>query len=75
MAATQTLDKYRTDKQQAARYLVSQRTYKRWRREGKAPPSILIGNKRYTHEDDDDAHLEALRQEACAANGAKRRST
>ncbi len=73
MDAPQLLEKYRTDKQQAARYHVSPRTYKRWRREGRAPPSILIGNKRYTHEDDDDAHLEALREEARAANGAKRR--
>ena len=72
--ATQSLDNYRTDEEQARKYRVSTRTYKRWRREGKAPPSIIRGNKRYTHVDDDEAHLEALREEAGGGNGAKRRA-
>ena len=72
---TQILDNYLTDAQLATQYKVSTRTLKRWRREGRAPPSILVGNKRHTHEDDAAADVEDKRQEACAANGAKRRST
>ncbi len=74
MATTQILDKYLTDDQLAAQYGVSPRTLKRWRREGKAPPSILIGNKRHTHVDDAVGQLEEKRQEARAVNGAKRRA-
>ena len=74
MATSQILDKYLSDDQLAQEMLVSTRTIKRWRREGKAPPSILIGNKRRTHVDDVAGQLEEQRQEACAANGAKRRA-
>ena len=75
MAVPAILDKYLSDKQLAPQYKVSARTLKRWRREGKAPPSILVGNKRHTHVDDAAADLEDKREEARAANGAKRRST
>ena len=74
MATTQILDKYLSDDQLAAQYGVSARTLKRWRRQGKAPPSIMIGNRRKTHEEDAAADVEAKRQEARAANGAKRRA-
>ena len=40
------LDNYLSDDQLAVQYGVSPRTLKRWRREGRATPSILIGNKR-----------------------------
>ena len=74
MVATQILDNYLTDAQLAEAYDKSPRTIKRWRREGRAPPSIPWGNKRLTHVDDAAAKLEALREEARAANGAKRRA-
>ena len=74
MATSQILDKYLSDDQLAHEMLVSTRTIKRWRREGKAPPSILVGNKRLTHVDDIAAQLEEQRKEARAANGAKRRA-
>ena len=72
--ATQILDNYLTDEQLAPLYHKSVRTLKRWRREGKAPPSIPFGNKRLTHVDDAAALLEDLRQEARAGDGAKRRA-
>ncbi len=75
MDTAEILDKYLSDVQLAQQFHVSMRTLKRWRREGKAPPSILVGNKRHTHEDDAAADIEDKRQGACAANGAKRRST
>ena len=74
MVTTQILDNYLSDDQLAQEFLVSTRTIKRWRREGKAPPSIIIGNKRRTHVDDIVGQLEAQREEARAANGAKRRA-
>ncbi len=74
MDTAQILDNYLSDAQLAQQFHVSTRTLKRWRREGKAPPSILIGNKRRTHVEDVAAQLEAQRQEARAANGAKRRA-
>ena len=74
MATDELLTNYLPDEQLAKAYKKSVRTIKRWRREGKAPPSIPWGNKRLTHVDDANAHLEALRQEARAANGAKRRA-
>ncbi len=74
MATDELLQHYLPDEQLARQFKKSVRTIKRWRREGKAPPSIPWGNKRLTHIDDANAHLEALRQEACAANGAKRRA-
>ena len=74
MATTQILDKYLTDEQLAPLYRKSVRTIKRWRREGKAPPSIPHGNGRLTHVDDAAAFLEDKREEARAANGAKRRA-
>ncbi len=72
VTTTQILDKYLSDEQLAPKYKVSPRTIKRWRREGKAPPSILIGNKRHTHVDDANAQIEALRQ--AALDDAKRRA-
>ena len=74
MSTTQILDNYLSDVQLAQQFHVSMRTLKRWRREGKAPPSILIGNKRHTHVDDAVGQLEEKRQEARAVNGAKRRA-
>ncbi len=74
MVTTQILADYMTDAQLAEAYDKSVRTIKRWRREGKAPPSIPFGNKRLTHIDDAKAKLEAMREEARAANGAKRRA-
>ncbi len=50
------------------------RTIKLWRRQGKAPPSFRHGNQEITHVDDAAAYLETQREEACAANGAKRRA-
>ncbi len=75
MTETQILNDYLTDKQLARQFKIGLRTLKRWRREGKAPPSFKHGNKNITHVDDAAAHLEALREEARAANGAKRRAT
>lgn len=74
MATDEFLKDYLADEQLAKAYKKSVRTIKRWRREGKAPASIPWGNKRLTHVDDANAHLEALREEARAANGAKRRA-
>ncbi len=74
MVATPILDDYLPDEQLASLYRKSVRTLKRWRREGKAPPSIPWGNKWLTHVEDAKAHIEALRQDARAANGAKRRA-
>ncbi len=74
MDSPQILEKYLSDAQLAQQFHVSTRTLKRWRREGKAPPSILIGNKRRTHVDDVAGQLEAQREEARVANGAKRRA-
>lgn len=74
MVTTQILDKYLSDDEAAAQHGVSTRTYKRWRREGKATPSILVGAKRKTHIDDIAAEIEAKRQKALAADGAKRRA-
>ena len=74
MDAPQLLEKYLNDDEAAAQYGVAIRTYKRWRREGKAAPSILVGGKRKTHVDDIAAQLEEQRQAARAANGAKRRA-
>jgi predicted site-specific integrase-resolvase len=74
MVATPILDNYLTDEQLAKAYKKSVRTIKRWRREGRAPPSFRHGNQEITHVDDAAAYLEAQRQEARAANGAKRRA-
>ena len=74
MATAEILADYMTDAQLAEAYDKSPRTIKRWRRLGLAPPSIPWGNKRLTHVDDAAAKLEALREEARAANGAKRRA-
>ena len=74
MATAEILADYMTDAQLAEAYDKSPRTIKRWRREGKAPPSIPFGNKRLTHIDDAKAKLEAMREEARAADGAKRRA-
>ena len=75
MATDELLQDYLPDEQLARQFKKSVRTIKRWRREGKGPPSIPWGNKRLTHIDDAAAYIEAQREEACAANGAKRRST
>ena len=74
MVATPILDNYLTDEQLAKSYKKSVRTIKRWRREGKAPPSFRHGNEELTHVEDAAAYLEAKREEARAANGAKRRA-
>ncbi len=74
MATDELLKDYLTDEQLAKACKKSLRTIKRWRREGRAPPSIPWGNKRLTHVDDFNAYLEALREEARAANGAKKRA-
>ena len=74
MMSVQLLEKYLNDDEAAAEYDVSPRTYKRWRREGKAPPSIMVGGKRKTHVDDIAARLEEQRQAARAADNAKRRA-
>ena len=74
MVTTQILADYMTDAQLAEAYDKSPRTIKRWRREGKAPPSIPFGNRRLTHVEDAKAKLEDLRKEARAANGAKKRA-
>ncbi len=74
MATDELLTNYLPDEQLAKACKKSVRTIKRWRREGRAPPSIRWGNIRLTHVDDFNAYLEALRQEARAANGAKRRA-
>ena len=74
MATDELLKNYLPDEQLAPLYLKSLRTIKRWRRAGKMPPSIPWGNKRLTHIDDAAAYLEAQREEARAANGAKRRA-
>lgn len=73
MATTELLRDYLTDEQLAKQFDKSVRTIKRWRREGKAPPSFRHGNQEITHVDDAAAYLEVQRQEARAANGAKRR--
>ncbi len=75
MVATEILDDYLTDVQLARQFHIGVRTLKRWRREGKAPPSFKHGNKNITHVDDAAAHLEAQREAARAANGTKRRAT
>ena len=74
MATDELLQDYLPDEQLARQFKKSVRTIKRWRREGRLPPSIPWGNKRLTHVDDANAHLEALREAARAANGAKRRA-
>ena len=74
MVTTQILDNYLTDEQLAKAYKKSVRTIKRWRREGRCPPSFRHGNQEITHVDDAAAYLEAKREEARAANGAKRRA-
>ena len=74
MATDELLKDYLPDENLAKQFNKSVRTIKRWRREGKAPPSIPWGNKRLTHVDDANAHLEALREEARGANGGKRRT-
>ncbi len=74
MATTQILDKYLSDDQLAPLYRKSVRTLKRWRREGKMPPSIPHGNGRLTHIDDAAAFLEDKREEARAGDVAKRRA-
>ncbi len=74
MVATQILDNYLTDAQLAPLYRKSVRTLKRWRREGNMPPSIPHGNGRLTHVEDAAAFLEDKREEARAADGAKRRA-
>ncbi len=74
MGNTKLLDDYLTDEQLAKQFDKSVRTIKRWRREGKAPPSFKHGNKEITHVDDAAAHLEAQREEARAGDGAKRRA-
>ena len=45
MVATPILDNYLTDEQLAKAYKKSVRTIKRWRREGRAPPSFRHGNQ------------------------------
>ena len=74
MATDELLKNYLTDKQLAKQFNKSVRTMKRWRREGRAPPSQRHGNEELTHADDAAAFLEAKRQEACEANAAKRRA-
>ncbi len=74
MATDELLKDYLTDEQLAKQFNKSPRTIKRWRREGKAPPSFKHGNHEVTHVDDAKAKLEAMREEARAANGAKRRA-
>ena len=74
MVTDELLKDYLTDEQLAKGYKKSVRTIKRWRREGRAPPSQKHGNEEITHVDDAAAYLEAKRQEACAATGAKRRA-
>ena len=74
MATDELLKDYLPDENLAKQFNKSVRTIKRWRREGKAPPSIPWGNKRLTHVDDAAAYLEAKRQAARAANGAKKRA-
>ncbi len=74
MATDEFLKDYLADEQLAKAYKKSVRTIKRWRREGRAPPSFRHGNQEITHVDDAAAYLEAQRQEARAANGAKRRA-
>ena len=74
MDSPQILDNYLTDEQLAQQFHVSPRTIKRWRREGKAPPSFRHGNKNITHVDDAATHLEAQREAAGGGNGAKRRA-
>ncbi len=72
MATDELLKDYMPDEKLAVQLKKSPRTIKRWRREGKAPPSIPWGSGRLTHVDDAKAYLEALRQEA--RDGAKRRT-
>ncbi len=72
MATDELLKDYLTDEQLAKQFNKSVRTLKRWRREGKAPPSFRHGNEEITHVDDAAAHLEAQRQ--AARDNAKRRA-
>ncbi len=72
MATDELLKDYLTDEQLAKQFNKSVRTLKRWRREGKAPPSQTHGNQEITHVDDAAAFLEDKREEARAGNGAKR---
>ncbi len=74
MATNELLKNYLTDEQLAKQFNKSVRTLKRWRREGRAPPSFKHGNQEITHVDDAAAFLEDKREEARAANGAKRRA-
>ncbi len=74
MAINELLKDYLTDEQLAKQFNKSVRTLKRWRREGKAPPSFRHGNQEITHVDDAAAYLEAQREEARAGHGAKRRA-
>ncbi len=74
MATDELLKNYLTDEQLAKQLNKSPRTLKRWRREGRAPPSFRHGNEELTHVEDAAAFLEAKRKEARAANGAKRRA-
>ncbi len=74
MATDELLKNYLTDAQLAKQFNKSVRTVKRWRREGRCPPSFRHGNEELTHVEDAAAHLEAKREEARAANGAKRRA-
>ena len=74
MATDELLKYYLTDEQLAKQFNKSVRTLKRWRREGKAPPSFRHGNQEITHVDDAAAYLEAQREEAGGGNGAKRRA-
>ncbi len=75
MGNTKLLDDYLTDEQLAKSYKKSVRTIKRWRREGNCPPSFRHGNEEITHVDDAAAFLEAKRQAARDANGAKKRAS
>ncbi len=67
MATNELLKAYLTDEQLAKQFNKSPRTIKRWRREGKSPPSFKHGNHEVTHVDDAAAYLEAQREEARAA--------
>ncbi len=74
MATNDLLKNYLTDEQLAKQFNKSVRTVKRWRREGRCPPSFKHGNRELTHVEDAAAFLEDKREEARAANGAKRRA-
>ena len=63
MAHTEILEKYLPDVDLAHQFDKSVRTIKRWRTQGIGPPSIMIGNKRFTHVDDARDWLDALRRD------------